>query len=89
MLKKLRTALTLLEVAVHTKGEARKTNQHLANLKHGADQGLEVIDAIGNAVQGDFGLDDTWVLGVHAFNAAPKIDPSLRRKIPWRFWRDE
>jgi hypothetical protein len=89
MLEKLRTALGLLEVAAMAKREGRKTNEHLTKLKRGADEGLEVMGAIGNAVQGEFGLDDTWVLGIKAFNVAPKIDPGLRRRLPWRFIRED
>lgn len=87
MLEKLRKARVLLEVAIHTKQETRRLGGHIDRLRYGADQGLEVTEAIGHAVQGEFGLGDTWTLGLTAFNWAPKIDPSLRRKKPWS-WRE-
>lgn len=87
MLKKLRAARTLLEVAIVTKRDVHQLSGTLRQLRRGADEGLEVTEAIGNAVQGEFGLGDTWTLGLTAFNWAPKIDPSLRRKKPWS-WRE-
>jgi hypothetical protein len=88
MLKKLRTARMLLDVALYTRGETRRLNEHLGNLKYGADQGLEVVESLSNAVQGEFGVADSWVLSLTAYNWAPKVDPSLRRKLPWS-WRED
>jgi len=87
MFEKLRTARTLLEVAIYTKGEARKTSDHLSRMRVGVDEGLDITEALGNAVKGEFGVADSLTLGISTFNWAPKFRPELRRKKPWS-WRE-
>jgi len=87
MLKKLRTARMLLEAALHTRGEVDRLNGRLDVLRVGADEGLAVVDSLRNAVQGEFGIGDGLHLSLTAYNWAPAIDPSLRKKLAWS-WRE-
>lgn len=89
MEKKLRRAWQVFNVACNAKHEARNFKENLETMKRGADEGLEIAETINHAIGGTFDLDDATVLGFKGINWAPRIDPTLRRMRPWRWWHKD
>jgi hypothetical protein len=89
MQEKLRRAWMVFDVACNVKQDIRKLDMHLTKLKAGADEGLEIAETINHAIGGVFDMDDVETLGFKALNWSPRIDPSLRKKLPWRWWMGE
>lgn len=87
MIKNIRTARLLVDLAIGAKHGTRDAAEKIEFLKHGADKGLDVVEALENAVIGEFGVADSLTLGLTAYNWAPRIDPTLRKKKLWS-WRE-
>lgn len=83
--RKLKRAWAAFDAFAYTKHEMNRATQELDKMKAAANLGLEVSDKIGYAVDGTFNRDDlidSLFLGV---NLAPRINPKLWNRVPWRF----
>ena len=83
--RKLKRAWEVFDAFAYTKHEMKRATGELDKMKSAADAGLEVSDKIGYAVAGTFSRDDlidSLFLGV---NLAPRINPKLWDRVPWRF----
>jgi len=83
--RNLKRAWKFFGAYAETKHECNRLNETLDTMKSAADQGLEVTDLLGSAVAGTFDrqdAEDSFFLGI---NMAPRIDPRLWDRIPWRF----
>ena len=83
--RKLKRAWDVFEAFAYTKHEMARGSEELEKMKAAADSGLEISDKIGYAVAGTFtrgDLVDSLFLGV---NLAPRINPKLWNRVPWRF----
>ncbi len=83
--RKLKRAWDVFDAVACTKREMNRANEELDKMKGAADYGLEISEKIGYVVGGTFtrgDLIDSLFMGV---NMAPKINPKLWNRVPWRF----
>lgn len=83
--RKLKRAWDVFEAVSVAKHETRRVNEELGKMKYGADYGLDISDKLGRAIDGTFSrvdLADSVFIGV---NMAPKFNPKLWNRFPWRF----
>lgn len=81
----LKRAWKLFGIYAETKNECARLNEALDTMKYAADDGLAVSDKAKAAVAGEFDSGDAMDSFFLAFNIAPRVNPVLLDRIPWRF----
>lgn len=82
--RKLKRAYDIFQAYAYTKHEMRRAEETVETLTTMADPGLDVMEKVEAVVMGTFDKSDAIDTLFLGYNIAPKINPKLRERIPWR-----